>query len=308
MPDDMPPTILLVDDDELVLSMVSEALAQHGMRVLSYLNGAKALEFLEESGGQDVDLVLSDINMQGMDGFDVIHRVKYINPNLPVVLMTGEASLEYAMRAMRMGAANLFQKPVAIRDMVGSVFHLVSIHRDLRKAEVGLRGLVSEDRHFCFRSDEIDIPSMVAHLTDRLVPLGFAKPTNVDVIAMAYHEALVNALEHGNLEMDSSLKGDIMEDSDAYTRLLSERLADPNYASRRVQVRMHITPDACDVVILDDGHGFDCAKLPRITDDSLMRQCGRGLAMIHMVMDEVSHNDVGNEIRLGLTKKSQEKA
>ena len=74
-------------------------------------------------------------------------------------------------------------------------------------AEAGLKGLARETRLFTFRSDELDIPSTVMHLTDRLVPMGFASPTNVDVIAMAYHEALVNALEHGNLEMDSQPEG-----------------------------------------------------------------------------------------------------
>jgi DNA-binding response OmpR family regulator len=301
-----PPHVLIIDDDEAVLAMVSEALLHHGMTVSTYSDAALALENLESTGTLDLDLVLSDINMEGVDGFDVIHRVKYVNPNLPVVLMTGQASLEYAVRAMRMGAANLFQKPVAIRELVNNVFHLVSLHRDLRKAEAGLRGLVKEERHFSFRSDEVDIPSTVVHLTDRLVPMGFARATNVDVIAMAYHEALVNALEHGNLEMDSSLKGDLLSGSDPYSELLAQRLKDPGYASRRVDVQMRATPEYYEVLIADDGPGFDTSKLPRISDDTLTKQCGRGLAMIHMVMDEVAHNREGNQIRLVLRKKNEQ--
>lgn len=299
------PHVMIIDDDEAVLAMVSETLIHHRMKVSAFSDGAEALEELESGSLQDVDLVLSDINMDGMDGFDVIHRVKYVNAKLPVVLMTGQASLEYAVRAMRMGASNLFQKPVAIRELVNAVFHLVSLHRDLRKAEAGLRGLVKEERHFSFRSDDVDIPSTVVHLTDRLVPMGFAKATNVDVIAMAYHEALVNALEHGNLEMDSTLKGDLLSGSDPYAELLAQRLSDPHYATRRVDVRMAATPETYEVTIADDGPGFDTRKLPRISDDTLTKQCGRGLAMIHMVMDEVSHNRKGNQIHLVLKKKAE---
>ena len=298
-----PPHVLLIDDDLAVLGMVSDALTHHNMRVHAFHDGSDALKFLEDSAAPAFDLVLSDINMDGMDGFDVIHRVKALKPSLPVVLMTGQASLDYAIRAMRLGAANLFQKPLTLRELVNSVFHLVGLHRELRLAEAGLKGLVRETRHFCFRSRELDIPSTVAHLTDRLVPLGFATPNNVDVIAVAYHEALVNALEHGNLELDSSLKGDLFSPNDDYAVLSQARLADPQYGNRSVEVELLATPGRYEVSIRDEGPGFDTSRIGLVPDETLIRQCGRGLAMIRMVMDEVEHNSKGNEIRMTLLRK-----
>jgi len=273
------------------------------MAVHPFSEGKAAMKLLEDPLGPPLDLVISDINMEGMDGFDVIHRVKSINPSLPVVLMTGQASLEYAIRAMRMGAANLFQKPLTLRELLNNVFRLVGLHRELRMAEAGLKGLVRESRLFSFRSDRVDIPSTVMHLTDRLVPMGFASSSNVDVIAMAFHEALVNALEHGNLEMDSSLKGDLFAAQDAYSILRHERLSDPGFASRTIEVYMNASPDCYEVVIKDEGKGFNTKKISRISDETLAKQCGRGLALIHMVMDEVTHNAKGNEIRMVLKKK-----
>ncbi|MDE3033482.1 MAG: response regulator, partial [Acidobacteriota bacterium] len=183
--------ILLIDDDRAVLELVESALGHFGMTVHACSDGEQALTRLSAPGAPPFDLVISDINMDGMDGFEVIRQVKAIAPRLPVVLMTGQASVEYAIQALRLGAANLFVKPLALRDLVQSVFHLVDLHRDLRLGEDGLRGLVNERRHFLFRSDELDIPSLLRHLTDRLVPMGFASPANLDVIAMAIHEALV---------------------------------------------------------------------------------------------------------------------
>ena len=297
------PHVLLIDDDEAVLEMVGEALTHYGMKVHSHTDGERALRMLSEPGAPPFDLVISDINMEGLDGFDVIHRVKAAHADLPVVLMTGQASLEYAIRAMRMGAVNLFQKPLTMRELVKSVFHLVETHRDYRLAQAGLLGLVKEYRHFSFRSDEVDIPSVVRHLTDRLVPMGFATRNNVDVLAMAFHEALVNALEHGNLELDSNLKADLLRDKDPYQESLEQRLADPGFAARRLDVTAEATPDRFEVTIRDEGPGFDVAEALRTSEETLTRQCGRGLPLIRMIMDEVRFNATGNQIWMLLKKK-----
>lgn len=300
---EQPPHVLLVDDDPAVLGMVSDALGHFGINVHAFSEGGPALALLEDPDSPPIDMVLSDINMDGMDGFDVILRVKDIQANMPVVLMTGQASLEYAVRAMRMGAANLFQKPLALKELVKNVFHLVEMHREFRLAQHGLKGLLKETRHFSFRCDELDIGSLVRHLTDRLVPMGFASPANVDVISMAFHEALVNALEHGNLELDSSMKSDVFSEKDPYTALRLQRLADEHFASRTVDVSMDSTPDRFVVTITDQGPGFDTSRVAYAAEDSLHKLTGRGLAMIQMVMDEVTFNESGNQIRLVLKKK-----
>ncbi|HJV49546.1 MAG TPA: response regulator [Geothrix sp.] len=296
--------ILLIDDDPAVLDMVQSALGHYGMEVHAYPDAAQALELIQNPSAPQFDLVITDINMEGLDGFDVIHKVKTLQPRLPVVLMTGQASVDYAIRAMRMGASNLFMKPIAIRDMVQSVFHLVDLHRDIRLADDGLRGLVNERRHFLFRSDELDVPILVRHLTDRLVPMGFASTSNLDVIAMAFHEALVNSLEHGNLELESSLKGDLFAKEDPYVQLRDRRMADPHYAGRLIEVRLAMDTERFELEISDEGKGFDASRISPLPGDSDMApHCGRGLPLIMLVMDEVHFNDKGNQIRLVLRRK-----
>ncbi len=296
--------ILLIDDDEAVLDMVESALGHYGMTVHSCSEGEQALARLVSPGAPQFDLVITDINMEGMDGFEVIRKVKAIAPHLPVVLMTGQASVDYAIRAMRVGASNLFMKPLAMKDMVQSVFHLVDLHRDFRMAEDGLRGLVNERRHFLFRSDELDVPSLLRHLTDRLIPMGFASPANIDVIAMAIHEALANALEHGNLELDSSLKGDLFVAEDPYTKLREARMADPRFAERLIEVRLALDTERFELEISDEGPGFDTSRLTLPPPGSdLAPHFGRGLPLIQLVMDEVHFNDKGNQVRMVLRRK-----
>lgn len=299
-----PPHVLLVDDDAAVLDLVREALTSYGMMVHAHSDGRLALEQLGAPDAPPFDLVISDINMDGFDGFDVIHRVKTLKPHLPVVLMTGAASVEYSIRALRMGAANLFVKPLSLRDMVKSVFHLVDLHREFRLAQVGLKGLAKETREFRFRSEHLDIPALIRHLTDRLEDLGFAQPSNLDTIAMAYHEALVNALDHGSLELDSSLKGDLLDDEDPYQDLRRARLADPAYGGRVITVRTNLDEERYILEIEDQGRGFDARKASPASHSDLVRQCGRGLPLIQAVMDEVGFSERGNCIRMVLSRKS----
>ena len=299
-----PAHILLIDDDPAVLDMVHSALSHYGMEVHAYPDAVQALELIQNPSAPEFDLVITDINMEGLDGFDVIHRVKALQPRLPVVLMTGQSSVDYAIRAMRMGASNLFMKPIAIRDLVQSVFHLVDLHRDFRSADNGLRGLVNERRHFLFRSDELDVPSLVRHLTDRLVPMGFASMSNLDVIAMALHEALVNSLEHGNLELESTLKDDLFAREDPYSKLRAERMADPAFAGRLVEIRLAMDTERFELEINDEGKGFDASQMSPLPKGSDMgSHCGRGLPLIFLVMDEVHFNEKGNQIRLVLRRK-----
>jgi len=120
---------------------------------------------------------------------------------------------------------------------------------------------------------------------------------------MAFHEALVNAREHGCLELDSSLKADLFAEKDAYAARFQDRLADPAYAQRAIEIETHLTAENFTVTIRDDGPGFDTSTVAAVTDVDLNKQCGRGLPLILLVMDQVEHNPAGNEIRLTLNKK-----
>jgi anti-sigma regulatory factor (Ser/Thr protein kinase) len=134
--------------------------------------------------------------------------------------------------------------------------------------------------------------------------MGFASMSNLDVIAMALHEALVNALEHGNLELESTLKGDLFVKEDPYSKLRGERMSDPVFAGRLIEIRMAMDTERFEVEISDEGNGFDTSRMSALPKGSDMgSHCGRGLPMIFLVMDEVHFNEKGNQIRLVLRRK-----
>ena len=110
------PVLLVVDDDRDVLSAIARDLRRHygqDYRVLRTDSGQSALDILRELKDQQepVALVLSDQRMPGMDGLQLLERIKRRWPDLPVVVLTAFGTLEQGVEAMKTGAADFITKP-----------------------------------------------------------------------------------------------------------------------------------------------------------------------------------------------------
>ena len=113
--------ILLVDDEKNIRLTVSRALGPLEMPVETASNGEEALQKLEEEG---FSLLLLDLKMPGMDGMDVLERVRRRWPSLLVVILTAHGNIDIAVEAMKIGAADFIQKPFGpgeIRDLATRV-------------------------------------------------------------------------------------------------------------------------------------------------------------------------------------------
>ena len=112
--------ILVVDDDKEICDILTEMLAEEGYQTFSALSGRLALDIVKK---KKPELVLMDIKMPKMDGIEVLKRIKKIDKEVVVVMITGYGSLDTAKEAMRLGAYDYVTKPfdldsikVVIRD------------------------------------------------------------------------------------------------------------------------------------------------------------------------------------------------
>jgi DNA-binding NtrC family response regulator len=110
--------ILVVDDEPVVLDILSDVLSREGFDVRLAPRADAALEQLEQAG---FDLVLSDIRMPGMDGFELLRRISRSHPGTDVILMTGYASVDGAIDAMQLGAADYLIKPLKPKEVVARI-------------------------------------------------------------------------------------------------------------------------------------------------------------------------------------------
>lgn len=112
------PEILLVDDEDLILFVLSQLLKVHGYQVRTASRGEEALSMIET---RTPALVILDIRMPGLSGFEVLHRLRSSNPQLPVILMTALAGVRDAVEAMKAGAFDYVSKPFDNNEMIVTV-------------------------------------------------------------------------------------------------------------------------------------------------------------------------------------------
>ena len=113
--------ILIVDDEKNIRMTLSQALKTQGFQTDTAMNGEEALAKLAAGG---FGLILLDLKMPGMDGMEVLRRVRQTRPDVKVIIITAHGTIESAVEAMKLGAVDFIQKPFApaeIRELVQRV-------------------------------------------------------------------------------------------------------------------------------------------------------------------------------------------
>jgi DNA-binding NtrC family response regulator len=112
----IPIRILLVDDEEDFVEMLSLRLEEAEEKVKCAYNGKQCLEILEKESSK-IDVVILDIKMPGMDGIDVLREIKRRFPLLEVIMLTGHGTTESAVEGMKLGAFDYLLKPADFKDL-----------------------------------------------------------------------------------------------------------------------------------------------------------------------------------------------
>jgi CheY-like chemotaxis protein/anti-sigma regulatory factor (Ser/Thr protein kinase) len=244
------------------------------------------------------DVVVTDLQMPELNGFELVAAIRNRFPFLPVILVTAKGSEEIAIRALREGAASYVPKRMLAGHLVETVAGVLDLASKKRDEARLMRCLRSHVRvlEFEVENDRDLLAPLVNFLQANLMELGLCDESESLQVGMALDEALVNALYHGNLEVSSQLKE---SDDRAYYELARQRATQSPYRERRIHIHAELSPQQARIVMRDQGPGFDPASLPDPTDpENLLRVHGRGILLMRTFMDSVEFNDKGNEVTM----------
>ncbi|MBI1311233.1 response regulator [bacterium] len=286
-------TVLIVDDSAADRKLAGGCLRNAGLDLIYAENGRAALDLIHAS---PPDLVLTDLVMPEIDGLALVETLRTEHRSITVVLMTAHGNEEIAVTALQKGAASYVPKKNLSRDLEDTIRTVLSVSTVERNEARVLNSLVNVELTFELDNSTAALRPLISHMQTQMRRLDLFEESDIVRISTALQEALVNAIEHGNLELDSALREG---SGDKYVELAAQRRSEPPYSERKVHLTASFSREQATWTIRDEGRGFDPESLPDPTDPAnLQRVSGRGLLLIRTFMDAVEFNSQANEIRM----------
>jgi CheY-like chemotaxis protein len=280
-------SILLVDDSltdrRLIEGLLNKRLH---FSVDTAEDGSHALKKMK---AKVPDIVVTDMQMPNMDGLQLVEQIRSLYPLVPVILITSEGSEDLAARALQRGAAGYVPKSRCeelLRDTIENVMELTrsesSFERIIDCAEVSFF-------QFSFENDFAMIAPLFELAQRMTVSMGVCDETAGVQVGVALEHAIMNAIYHGNLEIEGAANGD--------RTVMNERLSQSPYKDRKVHVEIRITREEAKFLVRDDGPGFNVKEVAATGQKKALNgESGRGLLLMWAFMDSVNFDSKGSTV------------
>lgn len=289
------PPLLIIDPDLALQEILGEIL-KNRFRIFVANSIAEAKPILDR---EDPHLIFIELVLAGEEPIQFIERTKKTKSNTQFIVITDKATVENAVTALRHGALDFLKKPFEIDDIARIVGKFFSLTAN-READYDIySSIIAESRTFQLPTDFSVIStfmSEIMHIISRFT--GIDKKTTL-TIRLSLYEMLVNAMEHGNLEINYEMKKNLLEEVIDYQRFLQDRANEEPFRDRKVLVSYTYDTKSISFTITDDGKGFDVSKVPNPhASENLERLNGRGIFISRVNMTQVKYNDKGNQVIL----------
>lgn len=245
------------------------------------------------------DVIITDLVMPDLPGGEYLRRIRESRPG-QVIILVSDRGMPVSDVAAAGSPVDRLERPVDFTVLAEAVYRAVASVRRSQWPTNPEWYLGREVSRWVFESTELATVEFSLPLLGRLTAAGVIDTALERRLNLAVQEAVANALEHGNLELDSRWREEIDADGlDRYSRMRAQRLCTARYATRRVWVRSEYDGRSLTVSVRDEGSGFDPGVSPRESTEILCS--GRGVAIIRGSVDEVTWSHRGTCITMRKT-------
>jgi DNA-binding NtrC family response regulator len=118
MPEELKADVLLVDDEEQFLKVLSQRMEGRGLKVDTSTSGEEAIKKVK---GKEFDAIVLDLAMPGMSGIEALKRIRSENPDVQIIMLTGHGSVETSVEALKAGAVDFLEKPADLNKIMAKI-------------------------------------------------------------------------------------------------------------------------------------------------------------------------------------------
>ncbi|MFN3680469.1 MAG: response regulator [Nitrospira sp.] len=285
-----PCTVLLVDPSPDLRAGLARDAEQLGLTVITASDPSEAVVSLERVAP---DIVITDLFPSDEAGLTLIQTLRSRGRRCPVIVTSTDASGPMVAKAFRVGATDYLQKPIMMEEFAQVLARVRPVEEQgiappLPLLEFEQRLVLANDIAYV-EETVLWLTQMVARMVPEAVQVG---------LRGALQELLLNAIEHGNLEISSEEKKQAVAEG-CYDALLNEREARPVFRDRRVIVEVSYEGQARRLRyrIIDQGKGFDWQAIwsRQLQWMNMTEGSGRGLLLTKALFPDLSYNERGNE-------------
>jgi DNA-binding response OmpR family regulator len=291
------PRILIVDDEVILRNLLVRYMCKEGFEPIEAADGESAVDLYRITKPA---CVVSDVVMPKMDGIDLLARIRKIDPQAVIILMTGFGNEDVLLRALRGGATNFFKKPFNFQELLDCIKSIIRHKTEIDETNFFSEALTGESKKFVIGMDNANIFPIINQISMHL--RNVFPQSDIINLKIGIEEMLVNAIEHGNLAISYDEKNNAIEQG-RFGLLIQERLNTENNAKKKILVQSTLSEDRLEIVITDEGRGFDWRSLPDPLENNFLSYNGRGIFLTKIFYDSVSFNKEGNEVTITKKKK-----
>jgi len=284
--------VMIIDDRAASRTYLARIIQREKLAAEIFSDGRSAGRVLREDS-TGIILVITRLRLPDSSALDLMQGLASELPApVPFIVIAERGTRQEIIQAFRQGAYDFFEEPLDPRKISSALARARREAENRDKLLRVYRGLREKKVHFEIGNDLNLVQPLVQAAVNEISACGRVSSHHLAGLRMGLHELLVNAIEHGNLEISSNLK----ERAD-YLQYLQRRARSAPYRERRVTFEIHIIPTGFSCRIRDQGPGFDWRNLPHPgTPENLGKAHGRGITMAGSFFDEFIFNDTGNEV------------
>lgn len=286
--------VLIIEDDPSIGYFLSEVVSSAGHEVEVVDDGGKAVERFEMLRPE---LIICDIMLPNRDGFQILEEIRSRDHDVVFIMMTGQGTEEFAMRALELRANNYLHKPIRF-EMITALLEKYSdqIRSRTVRREIGL--MITRRETTLELGNRLDrVADVVEYLVNEAST--WLSPEERFGVQLGLYELIINAIEHGNLAITYEEKSKALYGSPAsLSDLIRKRQQDPRYGNRRVRVEFRFNGERLEWVVSDEGQGFNWYSLPNpLATENQENLNGRGIFLARIQFDELTFLGCGNKVR-----------